>query len=322
MGFTRALAFSWKLAALAATIFVLSFWTLHQSSPLRISPFTTPKHTEFPEKPLVLYVYADSENARANLEFFVQKGLHDAADFVFVFNGRTNATDLIPFLPNVWIVERENTCFDLGSIGEVLTKNDLWKKYKRFITMNASVRGPFFPMYSPSCWTDVFLGRITDRVKLVGTTMNCQPRPHVQSMLFATDDVGMSILLDPALATSVHSEDFGGGVNDPVGFTPCFETLLKAVHSEIGITQLIRSQGYEVDVLLTAFHAAKTPASYCEENGNPDDILYDGQYFGTTVHPYETVFIKANRDIGPATLSAMTRWHLAREMSSWDTCRR
>ncbi|KAK3943906.1 hypothetical protein QBC46DRAFT_337953 [Diplogelasinospora grovesii] len=83
-GFLRSLTERWFLAALAATIFVLSFWTLKQ-------------------------------------------GLHDAADF------------------------------------GVLAKHDLWKKYKRFTTMKGSVHGPLYN--SPSCWTDVFLGRITDRVK-------------------------------------------------------------------------------------------------------------------------------------------------------------
>lgn len=46
-------------------------------------------------------------------------------------------------------------------------KDDLWKKYKRFITLNASIRGPFFPVYaSSSCWSDVFLNRVTEKVKV------------------------------------------------------------------------------------------------------------------------------------------------------------
>lgn len=151
--------------------------------------------------------------------------------------------------------------------------------------------------------------------------MNCVPRAHVQSMLFATDDIGMSILLNPDLAHSVKQTDHWGTPDDPVGLTICFDTLFKAVHSEIGITELIRSQGYEVDVMLTSFHAAKEPTTYCEENNNPDDVLYDGKYFGTTVHPYETVFMKANRGIGDTTLSVLTKWHLARSVSSWDTCK-
>jgi hypothetical protein len=118
-------------------------------------------------RPLVIYIYAESDNARANLEFFIKKGLHGAADFVFVFNGGTNATKLIPYKPNIEVIQRDNSCFDLGAIGEVLLKDGLWKKYKRFITLNASIRGPFFPIYSSnSCWTDVFLDRVTEHVKV------------------------------------------------------------------------------------------------------------------------------------------------------------
>jgi hypothetical protein len=112
-------------------------------------------------------MYAESDNARTNLEFFIVKGIHGAADFIFVFNGETNATELVPYEPNIKIVQRENKCFDLGAIGEVLMKDDLWKNYKRFITLNASIRGPFFPVYaSDSCWSDVFLDRVDEKVKV------------------------------------------------------------------------------------------------------------------------------------------------------------
>lgn len=151
--------------------------------------------------------------------------------------------------------------------------------------------------------------------------MNCYPRPHVQSMLFATDDIGMSILLDPNLATTVRNADPWGMEDDLVGLTACFETLRKAVHSEIGITELIRSQGYEVDVMLTSFQAAYDTSMYCEENNNPDDVLYDGHYFGTSVHPYETVFLKANRGISDVTMVMLTGWHLKRPVNSWNFCR-
>lgn len=117
-------------------------------------------------RPLVLYTYAESENARTNLAFFIRNGLHGNADFVFIFNGETNALSMLPEQPNIRVVQRENKCFDIGAHGEVLRQDDLWKRYKRFILMNASIRGPFSPTYFPSCWMDAFLGRITDKVKV------------------------------------------------------------------------------------------------------------------------------------------------------------
>ncbi|KAF3770856.1 hypothetical protein M406DRAFT_67219 [Cryphonectria parasitica EP155] len=273
-------------------------------------------------RPLVLYTYAESENARENFAFFIRNGLHGRADFVFIFNGETDAYTMLPDLPNIQIVQRENKCFDIGAHGEVLRQDDLWKKYKRFITMNASVRGPFAPTYFPSCWMDAFLGKITDKVKLVGTTLNCHPRIHLQSMLLATDDIGMSILLDPDLALSASVNDFYGTSLDPVGFTPCFSSLKKAVHAEIGITTLIKSQGYEVDVVMTAPHSHGSFEAFCEAAGKPDDFLYKDRYLGTNVHPYETVFMKANREIDPMLLQRLTEWHLDANMTSWDACGR
>lgn len=154
----------------------------------------------------------------------------------------------------------------------------------------------------------------------MGTTLNCHPRIHLQSMLLATDAVGMSILLDPDLALSASVDDFYGSAADPVGFTPCFASLKKAVHAEIGITTLIRSQGYDVDVVMTAPHSRPSFEDFCDGAGRPDDFLYKDAYLGTNVHPYETVFMKANRDIDPMLLQRLTEWHTGGNMSSWETC--
>lgn len=270
----------------------------------------------------MLYVYAESNTARENLQYFLAKGIHGAADFIFVFNGATDAKDLVPTSHgNIRVIERGNTCFDLGSMGEVLRQDDLWKRYKRFITMNASIRGPFLPVYdSLTCWTDIFLGRLTDRIKMVGTTINCEPAPHLQSMLWATDEVGMSILLDPELAYSVPADDHWGTKDTPVGLSFCHQTMDQAVHTEIGSTRLILSQGYEVDALMTAYASATSPQDYCK-NGQFEDILYDHKYYGSNVHPYETVYIKSNRNIDQVLLDKMTEWHLSWNISSWDSCK-
>lgn len=119
-----------------------------------------------PERPLILYAYAETANARANFEFFLAHGLHGAADFVFIINGESNATDLIPKEPNFRIIRRKNDCYDMGAYSEVLQKDDLYKKYKRFILLNASIRGPFSPYWANACWSDMYLGRLSDEIKV------------------------------------------------------------------------------------------------------------------------------------------------------------
>ena len=49
-------------------------------------------------------------------------------------------------------------------------------------------------------------------------------------MMLATDDIGMSILMNPALAYSVPNNDPPhGNEDDPVGFSKCYHEFNKAV---------------------------------------------------------------------------------------------
>lgn len=133
------------------------------------------------DRPLITYVYSESPAARRNLEFFLAHGLHAAADFVFIFNGETDADALLPDAPGVRSVRRENTCYDLGSHAEVLLKDGLWRRYGRFILMNSSVRGPFMPAWSYGlCWTERLLSKITHEVKV---------RHLFESLLFITSGI-------------------------------------------------------------------------------------------------------------------------------------
>ncbi|KAK2052323.1 hypothetical protein LY76DRAFT_526908 [Colletotrichum caudatum] len=284
---------------------------------------TTPQSSPSPPtlkdygKPLILYAFAESEVARENLKFFINQGLHDAADFVFILNGETSVGAIIPQKQNIRVINRPNTCFDIGAYGEVLRKDDLYKKYKRFITLNASIRGPFLPYWAQSCWSDLYLGRLTDQVKLVGMTANCWPQFHVQSMIWATDEVGIELLLNPPPGSSVKDEF--GTENDAVGMGGCYNGWTQAVHAEVGATSIILKQGYKVDLMMTAFHKSNNYIEECDTSQN-GDVLWNGRYFGTNVHPYETIFIKANRDIDPTLIQHLTTWQQASGFNSYSVC--
>ena len=134
-------------------------------------PVTTPSGNSansqlVSDTPLILYAYHESDTARVNIEFFIRHGLHAAADFVFILNGETNVSAIIPEEGNIRVVQRENKCYDIGAYAEVLTQDDLYKGYKRFIFLNASIRGPFLPPWAWGCWSDIYLGRLTDEVKV------------------------------------------------------------------------------------------------------------------------------------------------------------
>lgn len=124
------------------------------------------------ERPLVLYAYSESPEARVNLKFFIKHGLQSTSDFVIIFNGFTNANHLFPkpVPANVQIIQKQSECYDLGAQAKVLLENhkELLKKYKKFILMNANVRGPFLPSWSKQCWTEGYTSNLKDNVKVCG----------------------------------------------------------------------------------------------------------------------------------------------------------
>ncbi|KAK0127130.1 hypothetical protein ONS96_006687 [Cadophora gregata f. sp. sojae] len=261
-----------------------------------------------PEVPLVTYVYTESDYARANLQFFVSHGLHAAADFVFILNGPTNADEMIPSdKSNIKIIKRSNTCYDLGSHREVLTARKRGGKalrdiYKRFILMNASIRGPFVPHWSKECWTEAYLGKLNDQVKLVGSSIDCRGGgdQYVQSMIWATDTIGLNIMLTPA------------------GIGECFRTLDDAMRGAIRTTPLLKSAGYHVDVMTTIFQSQR---DYEFENCTLEgDMMYEGKYSGFSVHPFEVLFIKTNRDINPVMIDNLSKWVDQSGYSSYGVC--
>ena len=138
------------------------------SAPPAVSA-TPPKHGKA-DRPLILYTYFETEKARFNLEFFIKHGLHAQADFVFILSGDNEAEKLLPQKSNIRYIKRKNDCYDLGAYAETLLKDDLYKKYQKFILINASLRGPFVPYWSEACWTDMYLKRITDEVKVGSAT--------------------------------------------------------------------------------------------------------------------------------------------------------
>lgn len=87
------------------------------------------------------------------------------------------------------------------------------------------------------------------------------------------------------------------------------------------MARLIRSQGYDVDVLMTSYHAM-APDAYCRQAATQLDTLKNGAYFGSNMHPYEIVFAKANRGIDQGLLEHMTNWHSAMNATSWEKCGR
>ncbi|KAI1378298.1 hypothetical protein F4677DRAFT_466083 [Hypoxylon crocopeplum] len=282
---------------------------------LRMSMSDYPHPAVHSDRPLITYSYTESPSARDNLIFFLGNGLHDFADFIFILNGPTDVAKLIPTKINIQVVARPDECFGLVAHGEVLRTDDLWKKYSRFVMLDATIRGPFLPYYSHICWNNVFLDRVTENVKLVGMAADCLPQYHLQSMIWATDYIGMELLLCPPEGLSVPEVYY-----DSAHAVTLSEEKERAILCEVECTAAIKQAGYKTDVLMTAFREFKDDEGICTI-GPIKDVLWDTEYSIANLHPYETVFVKADLYTDSIPVARLTEWHQSRNMNgSWKKC--
>jgi hypothetical protein len=268
----------------------------------------------------VLYVhYEGSAPGPRNLKYFVDHALHLKADFYFIING-FETEQVFPTAPNIHVVRRENTCYDLGSMGSVLRQNNsaISKKYKRFILTNSSIRGPFFPAWArllrKACWSDTLFSLLRDNVKLVGLTSNCNPGlpQHLQSMMLATDSLGLQAML-PALQCYTDKED-------------------AIHHGELALTQRVRDAGYDAMPLYSGYYAGQSPLTPKEfwATCKHGDIFFPGAMAGgMDVHPFDTMFVKTMRldqgidPLSPVNMAAihqLTAWADESNFTSYDQC--
>ncbi len=71
--------------------------------------------------------------------------------------------------------------------------------------------------------------------------------------------------------------------------------------------------------MMAAYHADAKYEERCDSREN-GDVLWDGKYFGTNVHVFETIFMKSNRDVDPIGLERQTEWARGSGYKSWDVC--
>lgn len=315
-----------RIALAAAAVLLFLLISFISTSSLQLETITRTAGLGRYNSDVLLYAYFETENAARNLKFFVDHGLHNKMDFVFIINGENLSVD-IPVASNIKVIRRPNTCFDLGSYGEILRANDsaIKKKYKRFAFLNASVRGPFMPRWTKAsklCWSDMYLNHLDEEVKAVGISANCNDLDpyHLQSMLLAFDQQGLDAAM-PALA--------------------CVDNWHDAVYQgETVITGLVRDAGFRAEPVYSMRDRQlyNTPADFWVECNNfADDPFFPNRYDGMDVHPFDTLFTKTDRlktlddgaevhvspfsEEGTRTLQTLTDWADRSEYSSYDYCK-
>ena len=243
---------------------------------------------------LVLYVFSNTDaEYMNNLKFFVREGMvqDTFTEYVIVINSDEDV--VLPELKinNAWYIRHRNKCFDFGTFGYAMNKLDR-RKYKYFIFMNSSVRGPFLPAYvrGKVRWEDLFIAKLNKDVKLVGATINCggakkegsnewRGNPHVQSYLMATDNIGLNLMLNAGVFT-------------------CYDKISDTIfHSELGSSKAILDAGYQIDSFMTRYQGVRWSDKRnwnCNRNVNPYGVHMND---GITLEAMEVIFVKVKEHL-------------------------
>lgn len=129
-----------------------------------VSLLMLPMHTR-PQRNdvLVMFAHTGSEEGRINLDFHLRHGVHTRADWIFLLNDTSSVG--VPKRTNVRVIQHAQICGPFFAFAEALSKVPQ-QRYKHFIFLDDSMRGPFLPRWSTKCWTDAVTKHLRDDVKV------------------------------------------------------------------------------------------------------------------------------------------------------------
>jgi len=237
-------------------------------------------------KSLVIYTTYNSDACNYNLSFFVKVELkqRDNIDYIIVINGFNLDKNIqFPELDNLTIIRRANIGYDFGGHNIALNYvSNLGKVYDYYFFLNGGVIGPIIPHYLKEHWSSVFINKINDKVKLVGTSIFCapnddagQPGPRVEGFFFMTDQTGLDLLIKEKTIFCDHDSKYNA-----------------IVYGEYGLSRCILKHGYSLDCMLRQYQGIDwTNPKYWHLNAycHPSRKNF---CFGHSILPYEVIFHK------------------------------
>jgi len=235
----------------------------------------------YSKKSLVVYTYFQSPSSDYNLDFYCKHAISnsDEIDYCIVINGHTCNVNKLPSLSNLKIIYRDNSGFDFG--GHKAALDSLGdKKYDYYFFMNSGVIGPFLHEQSQD-WTIPFIQKITEKVKLVGTSILCLQDddsgngPQIEGFFFMTDRLGLEVLLKEETIFYNHTNK-----ND------CIK------NGEYSLSKCMFKNGYTIDCMLTRYKGLDwlDKANWSMNNCIPPSRKHS--FYGTSINPFEVIFHK------------------------------
>lgn len=266
------------------------------------------------DRVVVIYAYHEKDASyQQRLSFFLKKALreHEHVDFIFVINGYQCSVRLLEEVAsthaNVTVLKRDNDGYDFGAYQHAVSYiYDILKvEYDYYFFVNASTAGPFLPTYATMSWLTPFIDLFKENsnVRLVGPTINVDRSiakdetkdkhdryllPHVQTYAFMLDKQGM----DYIRFLGIWSKEY-----------PTKRDLIMSL--EVGQSTVILTSPYPnwtINCLVPEYRNVDYRNLTYTFNMNSiekaGDPVYQGDYcFGRELHPYETIFLKGNRQL-------------------------
>jgi len=245
-----------------------------------------------------LCVYATHTHS-FNLDFFIKYGLvpDDDIDFHIVLNN----PQMKLVAPHAQITNRPNHNGDFGAWAHILLEQmpdgqPRWKQYQKFLLLNSTIRGPFFPVWhTDKHWVKLFTDRLNKQDKLIGITIGWDNYPpRVNSMLLTLDEISMQLAID----ANIFSKE-----------EPKLSHQQLIEQKEVAISQVILDSNYNIGCMLKALHGI----DFRQDRTIRDySFFLRYHYYGVDVHPYETIFIKTKNQVGTYErtpyIECMTLW--------------
>ncbi len=247
-------------------------------------------------KTLVLYSFSELTN---NVEHFIKNAVFENrnVDFLFICNNN----DLIFNVPNyVKKLYRNNIGFAFGAWSDGLLINNLYKNYDYFIFTNSDISGPYFHINDNNInWINIYLNKLNDDIKIVGSTINTMYNSflfnypgatnedniinlsHVQTYIFAINKETCDFLIE----TNIFSQNYI--TNERQLF----------IEKEMGMSRVILNNNWNIGCLLKHYNNI----DFRFKNKKPKDYLIN--FYDDIMYPYynnnlwnniELVFIKNN----------------------------
>jgi hypothetical protein len=230
------------------------------------------------KKTLIVYVF---HSICDRVHQFIRDAIFnsDDVDFVMVANNETDDLSVLQIPSYVRLIRRPNVGMDFGGWSAVV-RDGSYMNYEQFIFTNSTVSGPYLPAYmARKEWPDIFLRGLSERVWLVGATINGVRDPmhlaHVQSYIFAIKRETVVRLVEAGI--------FNDGA----------KTREEAVGREIAMSRAILRWGGDIDCLMGIYRGGRWRLPQYSSLG---DLMFP-QHYRTIWTEYDVVFPKGNRGI-------------------------